>query len=190
MTERGKTIGLAVSITLNVVLICAIVAGLYMARQAWRDRMDRRGPPLFETARTLPKADQDRLRGQMRDAARASKPEFHEARELRRKAARLAAAPTYDRAAVLAALRAANAAEMRGRDRLDERLSAVFEGLSPQARKTLAPGFEHRSRGLRGRPGDGGDRGHRNEDKHDKAPATPAQPATLPDTAPAAAPAT
>ena len=190
MTDRGKTIGLAVSVTLNVVLICAIVAGLYMARQAWRDRMDRRGPPLFETARTLPKADQDRLRGQMRDAARASKPEFHEARELRRKAARLAAAPTYDRAAVLAALRAANAAEMRGRDRLDERLSAVFERLSPQARKTLAPGFEHRSRGLRGRPGDRGDRGHRNEHKHERAPATPAQPATLPDTAPAAAPAT
>ena len=184
MTDRGKSVGLAVSVTLNVVLICAIVAGLYMARQAWRDHMDRRGPPLFETARALPKADQARLRGQMRAAAHASRPEFHEAREMRRKAAELAAAPNYDREAVLAALRAANAAEMRGRDRLDERLATVFRELSPEARTKLAPEFEHRSRGPRG---DRGARGHTGDGKRGDSPA--ADPATR-TTAPAVAPAT
>lgn len=190
MTDRGRTIGLAISVTLNVVLICAIAAGLYMARQAWRDHMDRRGPPLFETARALPKADQARLRGEMRAAAHASRPEFHEARELRRKAAELAAAPTYDREAVLAALRAANAAEMRGRDRLNERLTAVFQDLSPEARTKLAPEFEHRPRGMRGRRGDHGDGGRPGDGKHDRSPAAEPAPAGTPATAPAATPGT
>jgi uncharacterized membrane protein len=179
MTERGKGIALAVSVTLNVVLVAAVVAGLWMAREAWRDRMEHRGPPLFEAARTLPRADQDRLRGDMRAAAGEARADFREARELRRKAAELAAAPNYDRDAVLQALRAANAAEMRGRGKLDDRLTTVFEGLSPQARKVLAPGFEHRSRGLR----DGG-RGH---GRHDHGEGPPA--AASPDAAPAAPPA-
>ena len=151
MTERGKGIVLAVSVTLNVLLIAAVVAGLWMAREAWRDRVERRGPELFEIARTLPKADQDKLRGDMREAANAARNDFHQARDLRRKAARLAAEPTYDRDAVLGALREANAAEMRGRGKLDDRLTTLFQTLSPEARKLLAPGLEHRSRGLRDR---------------------------------------
>jgi len=151
MSERGKGIALAVSVILNVVLIAAVVAGLWMAREAWRDRLERRGPPLFVAARTLPKADQDKLRDDMREAALAARGDFRQARELRRKAAQLAAAPTYDRAAVLAALQGANAAEVRGRGKLDDRLTTVFQALSPQARATLAPGLEHHSRRLRDR---------------------------------------
>jgi uncharacterized membrane protein len=169
MTESGKGVALAVSLTLNVVLIAAIVAGLWMAREAWRDRMEHRGPPLFEAARTLPKADQDKLRADMRAAAGDARADFHQARELRRKAAQLAAAPAYDRAAVLAALRAANAAEMRGRGKLDDRLTTVFQGLSPEARKVLAPGFEHRSRGIRDRDR-GRDRHQRGESSSDGPP--------------------
>lgn len=149
MSERGKGMALAISVILNVVLIGAIVAGLWMAREAWRDRLERRGPPLYVAARSLPKTEQDKLRNDMRAAALAARGDFHQARELRRKAAQLAAAPAYDRAAVLAALQGANAAEMRGRSKLDDRLTTVFQGLNPQARKTLAPGFEHRSRRLR-----------------------------------------
>lgn len=178
MTERGKGIALAVSITLNVVLIAAVVAGLWMAREAWRDRMDHRGPPLFEAARTLPKADQDRLRADMRAAAGEARADFREAKALRKKAADLAAATPYDRGAVLEALRGANAAEMRGRGKLDDRLTAVFQGLSPEARKVLAPGFEHRSRGLRDR--------NRGRDRHERGegpgPAEAPPPEGAPDT--------
>lgn len=151
MNERGKGLALAVSVILNVVLIAAVVAGLWMAREAWRDRVERRGPPLYVAARSLPKADQDKLRNDMREAALSARGDFRQAREQRRKAAELAAAPSYDRVAVLAALRAANAAEMRGRGKLDDRLTTLFDSLSPQARKTLAPGFEHHSRRLRER---------------------------------------
>lgn len=179
MTDRSKGVALVISVILNVVLVCAIAAGLYMARQAWRDRPGRHGPPLFETARTLPRADQDRLRDQMRAAARASRPEFQQAREFRRKAAKLAAASTYDRAAVVAALRAANAAEFRGRDKLDERLASVLADLGPEARATLASQLEHRPHGPHGR------RGRHGERQGDHAPADPARPPAAPPAAPA-----
>lgn len=148
MTERGKGLALAISVTLNVVLIAAVAAGLWMARQAWRERMERHGPDLFQAARTLPQADQDKLRADMREAALSARADFHAARDLRRKAAQAAAGASYDRAVVLQTLREANAAEMRGRGKLDERLTAVLATLSPQARRTLAPGLEHRSRRL------------------------------------------
>jgi uncharacterized membrane protein len=160
----GRNVALALSVTLNVVLIAAIVAGLWMAREAWRDRGDRHGPDLFEAASTLPGAEQDKLRDDMRDAAHAARADFHQARDLRRQAAAAAAAQPYDRGAVLQALRQANAAEMRGRGKLDERLTTVFETLSPRARKTLAPGLEHRSRRL-----------HSRSDRHEGPQAAPAQ---------------
>jgi len=151
MTPGQKSIALAVSITLNVVLIAAVLGGLYFARQAWRERAER--GHLFQSARELPDADQARLRDQMRLAGREARPQFRLAREHRRKAADLAAAPTYDRAAVLKALTDANAAEMRGRAVLDEQLTEALAGFDTEARRKLAPSLEFRSRGLRGRRG-------------------------------------
>jgi uncharacterized membrane protein len=166
MTERGRGVALAVSITLNVVLIAAIVAGLWMARQAWRDRIGRRPPELYQAASALPGPDQANLRDDMRDAARTARSDFREARALRRKAAELAAAPAYDRVAVLSALRESNAAEMRGRAKLDERLTGVFAQLSPHERKVLAPSLEHRSRGLRSSRGRDRQRGEHERSEH------------------------
>jgi uncharacterized membrane protein len=180
MTEGQKTIALAVSITLNVVLMAAVAGGLFLAQRAWKERVDRAGAPLFESARTLPQEDQDRLKSQMRTAAKAARPEFRKSRELRRRAAELAAAPTFDRAAVLAALRDANATEMRARGRLDDSLTSVFNGLSAEERKALAPAFEHRSRGMRGRRGDRGRDRRDHGDEPDGPPASDASPNKAP----------
>lgn len=164
MTERQKGIALAVSVTLNVVLIAAVAGGLYFAQRTFKERIDRAGGSLFEIAKTLPQAEQDALRGSMRAAAERARPEFRVSRDHRRKAAQLAAAPAYDRTAVLDELSRANAAEMRGRATLDNQLTSAMAGLSPESRKKLAPVLEHRSRGMRPRRGDrnrGRDRGDR-----------------------------
>lgn len=151
MTPGQKSIALAVSITLNVVLIAAVIGGLYFARQAWRERAER--GHLFQTARELPDADQTQLRDRMREAGREARPQFRLAREHRRKAAELAAAPTYDRAGVLKELSQGNAAEMRGRAILDEKLTTAFGEMNAESRRKLAPSLEFRSRGMRGRRG-------------------------------------
>lgn len=151
MTPGQKSIALAVSVTLNVVLIAAVAGGLYFARQAWKERAER--APLFHAARELPQADQDRLRDQMRAAGREARPQFRLARQHRKKAAELAAATAYDRTRVLNELSQANAAEMRGRTILDNQLVSALAGMSAQSRQTLAPSLEHRSRGMRGRRG-------------------------------------
>ena len=151
MTEGQKSIALAVSVTLNVVLIAAIAGGLFFARQAWKERAER--TPLFQIARTLPAADETLLRDQMRAAGREARPVFRVSREHRRKAAALAAAPAYDRAKVLNELVLANSAEMRARAILDNQLTSALAGLSPESRKKMAPVLEHRSRGMRGRRG-------------------------------------
>lgn len=176
MSEQTKTIALAVSVTLNVVLIAAVVGGLYFAKQAWKERGDRGAAPLFETARALPQEDQDRLREGMRAAARTARPEFRASREHRKRAAELAAAPAYDRTAVLNALSQANAAEMRARTTLDNQLTSQFAGLGPEERKTLAPVLERRSRGMRGRRGRDRDR----DRDRDEAPDAPAATDTPP----------
>lgn len=168
MTERQKAIALAISVTLNVVLIAAVAGGLYFAQRTFKDRIDRAGGSLFEIAKTLPQAEQDRLRESMRGAADQAKPEFRASREHRKKAARLAASPAFDRNAVLDELSRANAAEMRGRGTLDNQLTTAMAALSPESRAKLAPVLEHRSRGLRGK----------RDRKRDRGPDGPPPPAT------------
>jgi len=147
MTNRGLKIGLAASLALNLFLIGAVVAGLVVGQRELRARGFMRHPPLFVAARTLPEADQQRLRDQMRSAADAARPDFRAAREARRQAVALASADNYDAEAVRAALARSNTLEVAGRSKLDARLTELMAGMAPEARKALAPSL---GRGLRG----------------------------------------
>lgn len=147
MSSRLMKIGLAVSLVLNLFLVGALAAGYLVSQRALHERGPGRAPPLFTAARSLPQAEQDRLRADMIAAARDAKPYFREARQSRREAVALAQAPTYDREAVRAALARSNASEVAGRTRLDARLTEIMSSMSPEARKALAPAL---GRGLRG----------------------------------------
>lgn len=153
---KNAKLWLAVSLAVNVFLIGALAAGLWFTGKAVDDR--RRGSPLFVAAQTLSEADQAILREDMHVAAREARPNFRAAREARRRAVQLAAAPEYDAAATLAALREASAAEARGKDVLDTHLTQVLTRITPEARKTISPALEHSRRG-KGRHKDRGDRG-------------------------------
>ncbi len=153
---KGVKLWLALSLALNLFLLGALVAGGVLAQRAFEDR--RRGPPLFLAARQLPDSSEELLRQRMRDAARDARVDFRAAREARRRASELAAAPSYHRAATLAALQEAAAAETRGRAKLDSRLTEIFSELDPEARKALAPSLARPMRGP-GRSGRGRGKG-------------------------------
>lgn len=160
MTSRALKIGFGVSLALNLFLIGALVAGLIVGQRELKARGFMRHPPLFVAARALPDAEQQRLREQMRAAVDTARPDFRAARDARREAVELAAAEPYDAAAVRAALARSNAAEVAGRAKLDARLTELMEGMTPEARKALAPSL---GRGLRGPRGGRGGRGARGE---------------------------
>jgi uncharacterized membrane protein len=147
MSPRALKIGLGVSLALNLFLVGALVAGLVVGQRELKARGFMRHPPLFVAARSLPEADQQRLREQMRSAADAARPDFRAAREARREAVALASAQQYDASAVRTALSRSHASEVAGRAKLDARLTDLMATMTPEARKALAPSL---GRGLRG----------------------------------------
>lgn len=170
---RGVKLWLALSLALNLFLLGALAAGALFAHRALEDR--RRAPPLFVAARSLPAPAEQVVRERLRAAAGDARSDFRAAREARRHAAELAGAADYDREATLAALRQAAAAEMRGRDKLDSRLTEIFADLEPGARKAMAPSLARPMRG----PGRGrhGGRGRRGGDDRDRGSASANGPA-------------
>lgn len=161
MSARALKVGLGVSLALNLFLVGALAAGLIVGQRELKARGFMRHPPLFVAARSLPEAEQQRLREQMRAAAQAAGPDFRAAREARRQAVALASADAYDPAAVRAALARSNALEVAGRSKIDARLTELMGTMTPQARKALAPSLGRGLRGPRGmrdgRRGRGGD---------------------------------
>ncbi|NEX93839.1 periplasmic heavy metal sensor, partial [Caulobacter sp. 17J65-9] len=138
MTSRGLKIAFGVSLALNLFLIGVGLGGGAIAWKHWKDRPGA-GPPLFEAARSLPESEQKALRQSMRAVAMKARPDFEQARTARREAVRIAAAPTFDRAAVAAQLDRSREAEIRGRVVMEQGVLDVMAGLSPKDRAALAP---------------------------------------------------
>jgi uncharacterized membrane protein len=142
MSSRTLKVALIASLVLNLFLIGAGISAGIMLRQTLRDRT--LATPLFVAARTLDPQTQARLRDHMRANALKAAPDFMEAREARRKAAALAAAPNFDQNAVMAELERADKAADRGRDKLQGAVLSFMKDLPAADRATLAPALKGR----------------------------------------------
>lgn len=104
---------------------------------------------------------QVRVRQSLHDAGMAARPDFQQARELRRQAVEAAAMDPFDRAGVDGLLEQSLAAEVRGRKRLEAATLPILASLEPADRATFAPILN------RGKSGGGG--------RDDQARRTPAR---------------
>ncbi|MBS0295459.1 MAG: periplasmic heavy metal sensor [Proteobacteria bacterium] len=158
---------LGISLVLNVFLLGAAASAVVFGKRWMHEHRELGQPsPLTIAARSLDPAAHETLKTKMRAEALVVRPDLLAAREARRQAAELAAAPTFDRAAVAAKLAEARTDETRARVALEGTLLDVMQSLTPDQRAKLAPA-------LKGRPpkpprhGRGG---------HDGAPPAPASP--------------
>ncbi len=153
------------AVILGVALACSVAVNLFAATAAYtvlagRDRIEMRSddkdreerrPSTRELVQALEPDTRVRVRQALRNAGMAARPDFQQARELRRQAVAAAAAPSYNPAAVAALLDQARAAERRGRDRLEADALTILGTLTPAERVAFA-------RILNNRGGKGGDR--------------------------------
>jgi len=161
--NRTLTIALAVSLTLNVFIVGAVV-GAY----GQRARFDGHGPPprgagggnpIMRAAERLPPDVAAAYRTRMRAEGTAAQPLLQEARQARRDASEAFAQPTFDKAAALAALAKARTAETTAREKLETAVVDFAAALPVDQRREIGMGIRQPPRGPGG-PG-GGRRGGR-----------------------------
>ena len=163
MNARTLKIVLAASVALNLFAL-GVGATLLVNREraeavtedGRRTAMGNgRSEPVGVLIGRLDEGRQDQVRQELRNAARAARPDFEAARQARREALAAATAETYDAAAIAALLETSRAAEMRGRERLETNAVEVLGGLSLEDRRTLSQILSRKGGG-----GGGGGRGH------------------------------
>lgn len=151
MERRGLIIGLIVSVGLNLFLLGIGAAVLIQRRHA-----EAAQPPasVLQAAARLDPADQAAFRKMLRQEGKRLAPELKSARAARRDAARLMAAPRYDRAAVAADLDRARTAETHARAELESAVLTFAQDLDQDERAALARalkrGLDTDRRALRG----------------------------------------
>jgi len=141
----GMKLLLGVSLVLNVFLLGAAASAAFFGKR-WIHEHNQLGQPspLTIAARSLDPAAHETLKTRMRAEALVVRPDLLAAREARRQAAELAAAPTFDRAAVAAKLAEARTDETRARVALEGTLLDVMQSLTPDQRAKLAPALKGR----------------------------------------------
>jgi uncharacterized membrane protein len=159
VTARTLKILLAISVALNLFAATAFVT-VAVTRPKVEERVEQQRrpggrPPAWEVVQSVDPAVQQTVRTAMRASALAARPDFEEARTLRRQAVQAVAAPDYDAAAVRSLLERSRTAELRGRARLEDDSLALFETLTPADRAALAPILSRN--GPRGRGGGRGE---------------------------------
>lgn len=168
MTTRTLKILLAASVALNLFAATAFLT-VAVTRPKVEERVEQQRrpggrPPAWEVVQSVDPEVQQTVRAAMRASALAARPDFEEARTLRRQAVQAVTEPDYDAAAVRSLLERSRTAELRGRARLEDDSLALFETLTPADRAALAPILSRN--GPRGR---GGGRG-RGEGRDQKPP--------------------
>jgi uncharacterized membrane protein len=170
MTAKPLKVALGLSLALNLLLISGIVgAALTWTRIAARPPQAQGRIPLRFAGDGLTPEHRQAFRAAIRGVNRGLIPTGQTARESRREAAALFVQPTFDTAAVLAALARARAADFSIRTQLETAVVGFAAGLPAQERESLADGLRRGGplrqpvapRGLAPRP----------------SPQTPAQPA-------------
>lgn len=161
MSPRALKIGLAISVAINVLVICAVVAAGFVVSARWpQERHDGRRHGAMAIVGALGPEQEQQVRERLRAAALEARPDFRAAREARREAIALAQAEPMDAAAVTAALARSREAEQRARTRLEAGMVEALAGLDAEGRRQLAPLLARRGPEVRRR--------------HGPAPATPA----------------
>ena len=153
MDRRTKTI-LIVSLTANLFLVGALIGTLILGSRLAHERTEaRRGdrPGVWSAMQSIPPERQRVLRQMMREQAMRAAPDLRAAREARRAAARLIAAPSYDPAAVEAALRRARDHDLQARAKVDAALAVRLGELTAQERAAFGQVMLRGPRGGRGR---------------------------------------
>lgn len=160
MSTRGLKIALAVLVLVNVFALAALGTTLVTLNRMEsrieaepRSGGERRSPR--QMLRDLDPETRERVTAALRASALAARPDFEEARRLRREALVGVTAPDFDPAVVSAALERSRAAELRGRKRIEDDALALMATLAPEDRARLAPILTRSGRGRRDR----GDRG-------------------------------
>ncbi|HWE45127.1 MAG TPA: periplasmic heavy metal sensor [Caulobacteraceae bacterium] len=147
--SRGLKILLALSILLNVFLVCADAAAFLKWRRLIDEGTLRQPTQLAIAARTLdPKVHAD-LRNFMRARSGSIRTDFDAARQDRIQAAALASKPTFDRAAVSALLAKARGEEATGHAKSDDAVLDYMVNMTPDQRAKLAQGLKARPHHLK-----------------------------------------
>ncbi|MFC5346020.1 periplasmic heavy metal sensor [Brevundimonas staleyi] len=135
-------------IVLGAALAVSVAVNLFAATAAWtalsgqqriEQRMDGKGPDdqrpsTHELLESLTPETRDRVRQALRAAGLAARPDFQQARELRRQAVAAAAVEPYDQARVAELLSQSRAAERSGRERLEAEALTILGALTPPER--------------------------------------------------------
>lgn len=143
MTPKTWKIALAASVALNVFGLAGGVAA-WVAHEKEAARNARMAPspggqPSFtQIMNGLDPEVRERVRTSLRSAAKAAKPDFQQARELRQKAIALAASPSGEVSEIERLLAESRAAEIRGRERMERNVAPLFATLGPADRQTLS----------------------------------------------------
>lgn len=169
MSDRHLKLLLAISLIANIFLIGIGIGVGVMGARMLSDRMQMRGPAVWQAAQALPQEDRQMLRRMLRERAVTAAPYVRAARQARREAAQLIAAPNYDAAAVAAALARARTSETQARSEIDSAIISILPNLDPNRRAALAEALVNARMGGGGRGGRGGPRGG----PHDGAPPSP-----------------
>lgn len=151
MSERSRTIVLAVSLALNVFLVGAAMGGAYMWRASGplRAGMSARGG-LAVAADTLPLEERKTFRQMLVQARKEAASNITAARSGRLKLAQLMTAEPLDRQAIDAQLAAIRQLDMALRARLEKAVIDFAEGLTPADQKNFVEGLRGHGAMLRG----------------------------------------
>ena len=160
MSTRSLKIALAVLVLVNVFALAALGTTLVTLNRTEsrieaepRSGGERRSPR--QMLRDLDPETRERVTAALRASALAARPDFEEARRLRREALAGVTAPDFDPAVVATALERSRAAELRGRKRIEDDALALMATLGPEDRARLAPILTRSGRGRRDRGPDG-----------------------------------
>jgi uncharacterized membrane protein len=143
-------VALAASVAVNLFAATAAYTALngqerIEQRMGGRDRDER--PSTRVLLQSLAPDTRERVHQALRDAGMAARPDFQEARALRRQAVAAAAAEPYDPARVGELLTQSRAAERRGRERLEASTLSILGTLSPAERVVFSQILNNKKKG-------------------------------------------
>lgn len=147
MTDRRSRLWLIVSLALNALLVGAVIGGGWMVTRG-QDRPAATG--LRAAGAGLSAGQQPRFRAMLVATRQGARPLARQARRARADAAAVLVAPTYDAAALAAALARARAADFTLRQQRENAVARFAGTLSLDDRRALAAGL--RAGMLRGHP--------------------------------------
>jgi uncharacterized membrane protein len=151
MSNRARTIVLAISLAFNVFIVGAAVGGAYMwhAFGPHRPGIAARGG-LGRAAEKLPAAERKAFRQMLAQTRKDAASDVAVARSGRMKLAQLMTADPIDRQAIDAQLSVIRQADSALRAKLEKTVIDFFETLTPSERQTFVEGLRGHGAMLRG----------------------------------------